>query len=229
MALGQTKACFCAVSTQRPKQFTAATDLERIERRSFRKRLNDISFPVQEQSQKDCATTKTKNAVAMPSKNKKKTQPVRGNAIRFTRGTYVGKTGWANVALAETASSIHVIVNEEQDANEDSLHLACVRKTSVAHYRNPESLEEYCLQEDAKVAYHLSKLGQALAECGVATNKHLMILIKEQLDLAYAAQMEKGRQAKFSESTMRLYKHKAVEKDQVMPDASSAGARKKAT
>jgi hypothetical protein len=163
----------------------------------------------------------------MPSKSKKKTQPVRGDPIRLTRGTYVGKTGWTNSALAQTASSIHIILNEDQESNEDNQYVVCVRKTSVAPYRIPESLEEYCVQEDPKVAMYLSKLGQALAECGVTANKHLMSLIKEQLDLAYMAQVEKGRQAKFSESAMRLYKPKGedIAKDQAMPDA----ARKKTT
>jgi hypothetical protein len=169
----------------------------------------------------------------MPAKSsKKKVQPVRGDAIRFTRGTYVGKTGWINNARPETACSLHVVVDENQSETRDAEFLACVRKTSVAALRATSTAEEFCIQSDAKVAYHLSKLAQALAECGVAGNPDVLLIIKEHLDVAYMVQVQKGTRAKFSETALRLYKTKEhlleTMKDQAMPDASrSGGAHKK--
>lgn len=164
----------------------------------------------------------------MPQKSKKKIRPsARGEAIRFTRGSYVGKTGWLNTARQDTAHSAHVIINEKQDVANDAEFLACVRKTSIAALRNATTAEEYCIQEDPKVAFHLSKLAQALAECGLPTNQEVLRLIKEQCDLAFLVQVDKGPRGKVSETALRIHKTKEQMYDNMKDQVRSGAALKK--
>lgn len=162
----------------------------------------------------------------------RKTKMLRRVAIRFTKGQYAGKKGWVNSAKTETSCSMHVIINEEQAAAQDYLWLACVRKTSVAFDVEPDSVEHYVLLEDPKVVYHLAKLTQALAECGISATPTLMRHLKQQIDLACAVQLEKGRYAKYSETALRMsgIKEKLEQNlmtDYAMADAHASAAKKK--
>jgi hypothetical protein len=173
-------------------------------------------------SQKGVQQTATsKKIVNMPPKSKK-VSPIRGKQVRFTTGTYAGQSGWVNKAMPETANSIWVIIDESQEAEDDHESLACVRKTSVTFFCKPETIEEYVVQEDPKVAYHLAKLSQALAECGIAGSMELLKIVKVHVDAASVIQLAKGKKAKFSETALRIHgtKENMVQsmKDQAMVD-----------
>jgi hypothetical protein len=151
----------------------------------------------------------------------KKPKPVRGGKIRFSRGAYVGEVGWVNTAIPETPSSIHVIIDGAQDSSDDGSYLACVRKTSVSKWKEAKTHEELAIYEDAKVAYHLSKLAQALAECGVTGTPALLDLVKVAIDTACMAQIDKGKKAKFNGIATQMYKTKGqllAAMDQLMPE-----------
>jgi hypothetical protein len=168
----------------------------------------------------------------MPRKTKTPAETLRGAAIRFTKGQYAGQKGWVNSAKTETSCSMHVIINQGQPAKEDYLWLACVRKTSVAFAVEPESVEHYVLLEDPKVVYHLAKLTQALAECGISATPTLMGLLKQQIDLACAVQLEKGKHAKYSETALRMsgIREKLEQNlmnDYAMADAQASAEKKK--
>lgn len=139
---------------------------------------------------------------------KKKPDPVRGEKIRFSTGTYAGKVGYMNRAMEPTCSSVHVIIDESQDPADDRDYLACVRKTSLSPWKAATTHEEMAIYEDEKVAYHLAKLAQALAECGVTGSPSLMDLIKEAVDTAAVVQVSKGNKAKFNDIAMRVFKSK---------------------
>jgi hypothetical protein len=138
----------------------------------------------------------------------KKPDPVRGDKIRFSTGTYAGKVGYFNTAMEPTRSSVHVIIDESQDPCDDQDYLACVRKTSLSQWKEAKTHEEMAIYEDEKVAYHLAKLGQALVECGVTGSPTLMVLIKEAIDSAAVVQVSKGNKAKFNDLAMRMFKSK---------------------
>lgn len=168
----------------------------------------------------------------MPSsKAKNKPKPTRGEPIRFTKGTYAGQTGWVNTALPETTSSVYVIINEKQGVDQDHGMGACVRKTSVAPIGgDPKSIEEFVVKEDPNVAYHLAKLAQALAECGVASSPELLEIVKKHIDIACIVQLNKGKKAKYSETALRVsgIRSEKSKKDHAMPDvARSASGTKK--
>jgi hypothetical protein len=165
----------------------------------------------------------------MPPKTKK-AAPIRGQRIRFTSGTYAGQQGWLNEAFRETSSSVCVIIDESQAAEKDYECLACVRKTSVVFVRKADTIEEYVVQEDPKVAYHLAKLAQALAECGVAGTPDLLKIVKMHIDSASVIQLGKGKKAKYSETALRIHGAKEnIESalNHAMHDVSSSGEAKK--
>jgi hypothetical protein len=154
---------------------------------------------------------------AMP--RKKRVPPVRGQPIRFTKGTYAGHCGWVNSAKPQTSLSFHVIIDMDQPPSEDGDCVTTVRKDSVAdRIDDPKSAEEFVIKEDPKVAYHLAMLAKSLAECGLCGTDQLLNLIKGELDNAMIVQLSKGKKAKYSETALRVARWQK-EKDQHMAEA----------
>lgn len=140
----------------------------------------------------------------MPSRTKKKKSatPIRGERIRFIRGAYAGELGWINAAKPATDLTIYVILDDGQPAKDDADYATHVRKGSCAPKGMPKNAEEYVIQEDPKVAYHLSKFCEAIAEAGFAdagATNELLTLVGNYVDLACAVQKTKGRKAKYSD------------------------------
>lgn len=139
----------------------------------------------------------------MPRKKVNKNKPVppvRGDRLIFVRGTYAGERGWFNTSKPSTQLSVHVILDDGQQQKDDAEYAVYVRKTSVAPETSPKNAAEYVLQEDHKVAHHLSKFCEAIAEAGfVEATDELVALVGCHINFACELQQMKGRKAKYSD------------------------------
>jgi len=140
----------------------------------------------------------------MPGKNKKKKSvtPARGERIRFVRGVYAGERGWINSAKSPTDSYVHVVLDCKQEAKDDADYATCVKKNSIMRDAHPKNAEQYVVQEDPKVAFHLGKFCEALAEAGFAdagATDEMLAVVGAYINLACQLQTQKGRKAKYSD------------------------------
>ena len=143
----------------------------------------------------------------MPSRREKKVvQPKRGDRITFVKGAYEGEKGWLNDAKTPTSTSVHVIIDGGQSVAEDAEFTACVRKASVMpEAKTAETLEEFVVQEDTKVAGSLIAFAQAYAEAGMEKcTVKILEIVKVQIDLAIAIQKQKGKKAKYSATALKV-------------------------
>ena len=137
---------------------------------------------------------------------KKRVAPFRGARIKFVKGSYMGEKGWLNKSMDGTKTFAYVILDAGQSPQEDADYATRVKLTSIMAYSGvATSPEEFVVQEDPKVAYHLAELAVAVAEAGFAeTTDDLLVLIKICIDEACITQAAKGNKAKYSACAMTV-------------------------
>ena len=99
----------------------------------------------------------------------------KGDPIKFTKGKYVGKTGWKNKEKGSTRERLYVIV----DLGNDVLKRTWVKKSSAKSrtQATPTSFAEAVLQQCPDVEEKLDSLCAELAMCNIGRDPNGLVAI----------------------------------------------------
>jgi hypothetical protein len=117
----------------------------------------------------------------------------KGDPIRFTRGTYQGKTGWCNKDKESKKTRLYVIV----DLGRGKMKRTWVKKSSVkpAIRSRPTSYSEAVLQQCPDLEEKLEKLCAELAMCKIEKDPiGIEKIISDKLN--EACQMQAGKKSR---------------------------------
>jgi hypothetical protein len=124
---------------------------------------------------------------------------VRGDAVTFIKGKYVGYKGWIDVAGDETASSVPVIVHGWKKADGSTVDRATnVRKTSIRKGSPPppNTRAEAIMLQMPKVEASMDSLCRQLIKCELSHNsKSIQKIFARKLQEATANQIGQGSTA----------------------------------
>jgi hypothetical protein len=121
----------------------------------------------------------------------------KGAELRFTKGSYMGKTGWINEDGKLLDCYVHVIIHMGDGLEE---RLTKVRKTSmkrIADDRPAATREEAILQQHPDIEAIMEKLAAELAKCGLDRTKETARIVSVKLQEAIVAHRTKGSKATY--------------------------------
>jgi hypothetical protein len=125
----------------------------------------------------------------------------KGEAIRFKRGKYLGKSGWVNDDKDRTAKMIYVIV----DIGGGVEHETRVHQDSIGRPRQqPVLYADALLQQHPDIESAMEKLCRELAKCGIENNtKEVAKIISNKLCAAVVRQGQMGHKAVYRRVTYK--------------------------
>ena len=134
----------------------------------------------------------------------------KGEAIRFKKGTYLGKTGWIDDDGKALDAMVWVYV-DNWNGDGHSIKHTKVNKSSVAYGdREPTSYAEAVVQQNPDIEDKLDKLCLNLAMCKIHKDeKGIMDLVHQRLVKATEKQNKLGHKQKFREVHFDLGKKDA--------------------
>ena len=92
-------------------------------------------------------------------------EPIRGDLLNVTAGSYKGRRVWKNNAKTDTPKMIYVII----DMGDGKEITTRIKKSSVGPPpENPTSYEEAAVQQIPDLHYHLKKAAYHLAKCQIS-------------------------------------------------------------
>jgi hypothetical protein len=132
---------------------------------------------------------------------------LKGDAIRFNKGTYLGKTGWIDAAGKGLDTMVWVYV-DNWNVDGRSIKHTKVKKSSIGHDREPTSYAEAVVQQNPDIDAKLDKLCLDLAMCDIHKDeKGIMELVHQRLVKATEDHNKLGYKQKFRrvqfDSTMK--------------------------
>jgi hypothetical protein len=119
----------------------------------------------------------------MPRRTQKK-PPVKGDAIRFIRGSFKECTGWLDTANKSKRRSkmIWVVVNDEDYDEEVHAH---VWRTSIREpHKVPVTWAEAAVQQHPEIEAAVIEMARLFASCSMADETSVMELIGEEITRA---------------------------------------------
>jgi hypothetical protein len=123
------------------------------------------------------------------TEQKKKKPPVKGDGIRFIRGTYKECTGWLDTANKSKKKSkmIWVVVNDED--YDEEVHTQVWRTSIRESHKEPVTWAEAAVQQHPEIEAAVIEMARLFASCSIADEKSVMKLIGEEIR---RAQTENG-------------------------------------
>jgi hypothetical protein len=119
------------------------------------------------------------------------TASVKGQGIYVTRGTYLGKKGWIDIAAGKKPKKIDVILVGDDDGE----FTACIFKTSICLDVEPASYEEAALQQHPMVKNKMDDLCKKMAQLDIQSLETMVGIFSATLESKIKEQNDLGEEA----------------------------------
>ena len=121
--------------------------------------------------------------------------PIKGDELRFVKGTYAGYSGWKNLAIKPKKGNQKRAVIVDKDGEEIA---TLVNKSSIRKPHDPpRTFEEALLQQHKDVETTMVKLAEMFAKCGISNNKNVLTIFSQELTKARENQIKLGSSARW--------------------------------
>ena len=126
---------------------------------------------------------------------KSRPTPIKGDELRFVKGTWVGYSGWKDLSVKPKKGSEKraVIVDKDGEEIATDVNKSSIRKPHAA----PRTFEEALLQQHKDVETAMVKLAEMFAKCGISNNNNVLTLFSLELTRARDYQMKLGAKARW--------------------------------
>ena len=138
-------------------------------------------------------------------RTKQKLVPIKGQAIQFIGGEYIGMKGWLDDSRDKCPSMHYVIVNFG-----DEEYPTRVLTTNIAELTEPVTYVEHCLDQHPDIAKLMKKLCKALSECDLSDDDQVEVRHIFGDQLSSSIRKNKGRKA-----WMRVIEYKNKGKNKI--------------
>ena len=119
---------------------------------------------------------------------------VKGEEIRFVKGTYAGNQGWLNTSKKSKSGRYdYVIVNLDDKEKPTRVLKSSIRKP----FQEPETYEEAAVQQHPEMELAMIRLAEMFAECGVQQAGETVKLFVKELERAHHHQLQLGSKARY--------------------------------
>ena len=119
----------------------------------------------------------------MPRRTKQKKPPVKGEAIRFIRGTYIGCIGWLDTAnKCKRSKLIWVVVNDED--YDEEVHTKVWQTSIRESLKQPETWADAAVQQHPEIEAAVIEVTRLFATCPILDEIAVMELISKELKRA---------------------------------------------
>ena len=125
----------------------------------------------------------------MRRRTKQKKPPVKGEAIRFIRGTYIGCIGWLDTAnKCKRSKLIWVVVNDED--YDEEVHTKVWQTSIRESLKQPETWAEAAVQQHPDIESAVIEVARLFASCSIEDEMSVLKLVGEEIR---RAMMENGK------------------------------------
>ena len=118
--------------------------------------------------------------VVMPRRRtKEKKPPVKGDEIRFIRGTYKGCTGWMDTAnkLKSKSKMVWVVVDDE----DEEVHSRVWRTSIRESFQAPATWAEAVVQQHPDIESAVIEVARLFASCSIEDEMSVLKLVGEEI------------------------------------------------
>jgi hypothetical protein len=129
----------------------------------------------------------------MPRRKEGKNPPIKGDEIRFIRGTYKDLDGWLDTANKSKRKSKTIWVVVDDEDYQEEIHTKVWRSSIRARQIAPKTWAEAAVQQHPEIEDAVIEVARLFASCLIADEKSVIELIGNEIR---QAQTEKSAMTK---------------------------------
>jgi hypothetical protein len=130
---------------------------------------------------------------AMPRRREEKKAPIKGEEIRFIRGTYKGLTGWSDTANKSKKKSKMIWVVVKDEDYDEEIHTKVWRTSIREMQKVPTTWAQAAVQQHQEIEDAVIEVARLFASCSIADETSVIELIGKEIR---RAQTENRKQTK---------------------------------